>query len=278
VLAKKSARKSLKRDGKGAEPHNQGTSGYGGRVPEKPEGTRSPPRKNSWLASFATVVDTLRISGLTVVDSVRGRLDDKVSDDRIAWWARRVVAHAGLRVRVQGLGNRADGRAYVIMSNHQSHFDIPVLYYALGSNMRMVAKKELFDIPLFGRAMRESGFVEVDRGNKARAIESLDHAKDALDRGVSIWIAPEGTRSTTGALGSFKKGGFFLAMKTHAPILPVTVRGTHDVLPPHQLALRREIDVDVIVHEAIETSDIADGARARDELMQRVRAQIESAL
>jgi 1-acyl-sn-glycerol-3-phosphate acyltransferase len=230
------------------------------------------------LASAATVLDTIRISGLTVADSVRGRLDDGVSNDRIAWWARRVVAHAGLRVRVQGLGHKDDSRAYVIMSNHQSHFDIPVLYYALGSSMRMVAKKELFDIPLFGRAMRDSGFVEVDRGNKARAIESLDHAKEALARGVSIWIAPEGTRSPTGELGSFKKGGFFLAMKTGAPILPVTVRGTHDVLPPHTIALLCERDVDVVIHEAIETKDVADGARGRDDLMQRVHAQIASAL
>jgi 1-acyl-sn-glycerol-3-phosphate acyltransferase len=144
--------------------------------------------------------------------------------------------------------------------------------------MRMVAKKELFDIPLFGRAMRESGFVEVDRGNHKSAIESLDHAKDALARGVSIWIAPEGTRSQTGAMGPFKKGGFFLAMKTGAPILPVTVRGTHDVLPPHQLKLHREIDVDVIVHDAIETAELVDTSRSREELMQRVRAQIEGAL
>jgi 1-acyl-sn-glycerol-3-phosphate acyltransferase len=226
------------------------------------------------MASAVTVVDTLRISGLTVADSLRGRLDDRVSNDRIAWWARRVIAHASLRVRVQGKGNKDDARAYVIMSNHQSHFDIPVLYYALGSNMRMVAKKELFRIPVFGPAMRRSGFIEVDRGNKTRAIESLDHAREALARGVSIWIAPEGTRSQTGELGPFKKGGFFLAEKTQAPILPVTIKGTHDVLPPHHYALACDRDVDVVIHAPIEPKE----GEPRDALMERVRNVIGSAL
>lgn len=224
------------------------------------------------------MVDTLRIAAETIALSVRGGLTEEVANERLTWWAHRVVAHAGARVRVQGLANREDGRAYVIMSNHQSNFDVPVLFYSLGAHMRMVGKKELFDLPLFGPAMRRAGFIEVDRKDHRRALASMGRVREAVLRGMSIYLAPEGTRSKTGELGTFKKGGFLVAQQTGTPILPVTLRGTRDVLPSHSAFPARGVDVDVIVHEPLEVEREDDPKHARTDLMDRTRAAIASAL
>jgi 1-acyl-sn-glycerol-3-phosphate acyltransferase len=241
--------------------------------------SRLPRRSNaSPLASLLSLVDTLRISAETIALSVRGKLSEEIANERLEWWAHRVVAHAGARIRVQGLGNREEGRAYVIMSNHQSNFDVPVLFYALGPRMRMVGKKELFDVPLFGPAMRRAGFIAVDRKDHARAIASMERVRDSVLRGMSIYLAPEGTRSTTGELGKFKKGGFLVAQQTGTPILPITLRGTRDVLPSHSPFPTRDVDVDVVVHAPLDVTREEDPKHAREDLMERTRAAIASAL
>jgi len=236
------------------------------------------PATASPLASLLSLVDTLRISAETVALSVKGDLTEQIANERLTWWAHRVVAHAGARVRVQGLANREDGRAYVIMSNHQSNFDVPTLYYALGPQMRMVGKMELFKVPLFGAAMKRAGFIAVDRADHRRAIASMDRVRDAVRRGMSIYLAPEGTRSKTGELGKFKKGGFLVAQQTGAPILPITLRGTRDVLPSHSPFPRRGIDVDVIIHPPLDVEREDDPKHARQDLMDKTRAAIASAM
>ncbi len=223
-------------------------------------------------------MDTLRISAETITLSVRGELTEDVANERLSWWAHRVVAHAGARVRVQGLSNREEGRAYVIMSNHQSNFDVPTLYYALGAKMRMVGKKELFDVPLFGRAMQRAGFIAVDRKDHARAIASMERVRESVLRGMSIYMAPEGTRSVSGELQKFKKGGFLVAQQTGTPILPITLRGTRDVLPSHSAFPIRGVDVDVVVHTPLDVEREQDAKHARQDLMDRTRAAIASAL
>ena len=193
---------------------------------------------------------------------------------------------AGAQSSLGGLdGARPKGSTYVVMSNHQSHYDVPVLYYVLGGRMLMVAKTELFAIPLFGRAIRDAGMIEVDRGNRQRAIASLATAKKQLEAGTHIWIAPEGTRSESGELLPFKKGGFVLALDMEAPILPITIKGTRDVLPAHGMFSRRGVEVHVTIHAPIDTSPFkarsngrGDAKIARDDLMKEVRLAIASAL
>jgi 1-acyl-sn-glycerol-3-phosphate acyltransferase len=237
------------------------------------------PRPNaSPLASFLSVVDTLRVSTETVALSVRGRLTEAAANEHLSWWAHRLVAHVSATVRIQGLANRDPGNAYVIMSNHQSNFDVPVLFYALGPEMRMVGKKELFDIPLFGPAMRRSGFIEVDRRDHHRAIASMERVRESILRGVSVFMAPEGTRSSNGELGPFKKGGFLVAQQTGAPILPITIRGTRNVLPSHTMIPTCGQEIDVIVHAPIHVEKEESPKHAREDLMNRVRTAIASAL
>ncbi len=237
-------------------------------------------KRRSLLLSLRNVYETLAVSAPTVVDALRGRVTREVCDARLERWASHVVRNAEIVVTVHGRENMAPGRTYVLMSNHQSHYDVAVLFYVLGTNIRMVAKKELFDVPVFGQAMRSAGFIEVDRGNHEKAIASLAEARQKLQGGTHIWIAPEGTRSTTGELMPFKKGGFVLALETGAPVLPITVRGTREILPSHGARSRRGVEVHVTMHPPIETVALASMERraARDELMTQVRRAIGSSL
>ncbi|MEO7730482.1 MAG: lysophospholipid acyltransferase family protein, partial [Kofleriaceae bacterium] len=141
------------------------------------------------------------------------------------------------------------------MSNHQSHLDIPMLYATLPSpSIRMLAKTELFKIPLWGRGLREAEFIEVDRSNHTSAVRSIDQAARLLRDGVSIYLAPEGTRSRDGRIGKLKKGGFHLAMGTGAPIVPVAIRGTITILPRGGKVMRSGQRVSVEIGQPIDVA------------------------
>lgn len=205
--------------------------------------------------SLYTAYQVLRITAPTAVEAMVGRGDRAAHDRRLHAFARRVIDRTGIQLTVTGADRVPLDRAYVYMSNHQSHMDIPVLYASVPSpTLRMVAKTELFRIPLFGRAMRASDFVEVDRGNRARAVASLERAGKVIDSGVSVWIAPEGSRTRTGELGALKKGGFYLARNTGAPIVPVAINGTYNVLPPKSTRTTRGVPVDVTFGRPIDTA------------------------
>jgi 1-acyl-sn-glycerol-3-phosphate acyltransferase len=173
-----------------------------------------------------------RITAPSLVEVVRNDLTRDAVDERTHWFGRRVIELLKIDLTATGAERVPTDRAYVYMSNHQSHLDIPILYATLPSTtIRMLAKKELFDIPLWGRSLRAAEFVEVDRGNHARAVKSIEFAAKLVRDGVSIYLAPEGTRSRDGKIGRLKKGGFHLAIGTRAPIVPVAIRGTIDILP-----------------------------------------------
>ncbi|HEX3775475.1 MAG TPA: lysophospholipid acyltransferase family protein [Polyangiaceae bacterium] len=219
---------------------------------------------------------TLRISVPTIIEGLRGTLTAEVCDERLAWWSRELVSKAEIELRIAGAERVPKESAFVVMSNHQSHYDIPVLYQSLPLRLRMVAKSELFRIPIWAQAMRAAGFVEVDRGDRERAIQSLERARAAIAKGTSIWIAPEGTRSRDGALGPFKLGGFHLAVGAHARILPVTISGTRRTLPAKGSHVTTGSTVNVTVHQPIEPANF--GAEVGEPLIQAVRSAIESAL
>jgi 1-acyl-sn-glycerol-3-phosphate acyltransferase len=165
------------------------------------------------------------------------------------------------------------------MSNHQSLYDIPVLFYVIGPNIRMVTKKELFGVPVFGGALSAAGFVKIDRSDRDAAIRSLDDARSLLSDGTHVWIAPEGTRSKSGALGPFKKGAFYLAFEAGLPILPVTLQGTRDVLAAKGVVSHAGARVKVTIHEKIDPRPYTErGKDGREALMNEVRRAIESAL
>ncbi|HEY3497924.1 MAG TPA: lysophospholipid acyltransferase family protein [Polyangiaceae bacterium] len=194
------------------------------------------------------VFHTLRICVPTVIESALGTVKTPTCDVRLDSWSRALVRYARIGIEVSGLENAAGDEAFVVMSNHQSLYDIPVLFQALRPRrLRMVAKSELFRVPIWAGAMRAAGFVEVDRGNRIAAMRSLERAREAIRAGTSIWIAPEGTRSETGELGAFKKGGFHLASGAGARILPVALTGTSRILPAKGTRVSDDVSVRVVV-------------------------------
>jgi 1-acyl-sn-glycerol-3-phosphate acyltransferase len=218
---------------------------------------------------------TLRVSVPTLFEALMGRLTADACDTRLDWWSKQLLAKAEVALHSAGV-ERARGGPFVVMSNHQSLYDIPALYQTLPLRLRMVAKAELFKIPIWAQAMRAAGFVELDRSARERAIESLERAQSALGQGTSIWIAPEGTRSKDGRLGPFKLGGFHLAVGAAARILPVTVSGTRLILPAKGASVVPGVKVFVTVHEPIDPARF--GSEVSDELVEAVRSKIESAL
>jgi 1-acyl-sn-glycerol-3-phosphate acyltransferase len=225
----------------------------------------------SLKTTLDVVAPMMAISAGTLFDALRGSLTRQASDDRIAWWASQVVRRTGMDLRVEGREHLEGAETFVVMSNHQSHIDIPVLFAAVSPRLRMVTKKELFRVPIWGKAMRESGFIEIDRQNRDRAIESLRVAKETLRSGVHVWIAPEGTRSRDGVMLPFKKGGFMTALDSDTRILPVGVSGTRDVLPKGRAKARAGQRIAVVIGAPIDVS-----GKDRDGLMVETRSAIEA--
>jgi 1-acyl-sn-glycerol-3-phosphate acyltransferase len=230
------------------------------------------------LLALRAMYETLEISAPTVAEALVSRVTREKCDVRLERWSRRLLAQAEVDLTVSGREHIVPGKPYVVMSNHASHYDVPILFQAFPGTLRMVAKTELFRIPIFGGALTAAGFVEIDRSNSKRAIASLNAAREHLAKGVSIWIAPEGTRSRTGELGRFKKGGFMLAIDAELPVLPVGIAGSRDVLAAHGRVVRRGARVHVTFRPPVEHPRGENGAAARDALMASVHDEIVRAL
>jgi 1-acyl-sn-glycerol-3-phosphate acyltransferase len=233
--------------------------------------------------SLRNMAETLAISVPTVVDAARGRLTRSVCDERLWGWSTRVVENLDITLEVTGREQFDPSKTYLVMSNHQSHYDVPVLFHVLGprvlkaKSLRMIAKIELFSVPFFGRAMLEAGFIAIDRESRKAAMASLKKAKETMRSGVNVWIAPEGTRSRDGTLLPFKKGGFHLALDVGESVLPVTIQGTRFALPRGAGRSTRGAHVHVTVHPPIDVGPYGRGASSITALTNDVRAVIASA-
>jgi 1-acyl-sn-glycerol-3-phosphate acyltransferase len=218
------------------------------------------------------LLETLAISAPTVADAFIGRLTRERVDARLAWWARGILEAAQVRVEIEGR-ERVPSRPVLFMSNHGSHLDVPILYVACPGSLRMIAKAELFKVPVWGRAMRDAGFISVDRsGDREQARIAMARAGETIGSGISIWIAPEGTRSRDGSLGKLKRGGFRLAVETATPIVPVRIDGAREILPPGSRFLGDGGTVHVRFGEVIDV-----GGKDEDALMTAVADAIRGA-
>lgn len=222
------------------------------------------------------VVETAKISVPAVWRSQRGTLTDAFCDEKLRSWSRRLLDRVELDLRVTGLERLLpDATSYVVMSNHQSLYDIPTLFVALPLSLRMAAKAELFSVPIWGRAMTVAGFVKIDRKDPERARAALAAAGATMQaRGLSLAISPEGTRSPDGFVRRFKRGGFEFAQATGLPILPVAIDGTRHILPKGADRVRLGQVVHVTVLEPIVAPNFEDFEGLRES----VRAQIAGAL
>lgn len=191
------------------------------------------------------------------------------------FWSLLNVFLAGARITIKGGEKIEKGRSYVVMSNHQSLFDIWALIGKLPLQLRWVIRSGIKKMPVFGYALERMGHVYIDRGNRENTTQRLREATQKIRKGVSVAIFPEGTRSRNGRLQRFHKGGAVIALGTGAPILPVTVNGGRFVLPKGTLALMPG-KIEVIVGDAIDPGSF--GEDRKDELMATVRKAIEKNL
>src|SRR6202049_1130830 len=183
------------------------------------------------------------------------------------------VRLTGVRVKTVGLDKLDPGRTYIFMSNHVSNVDPPITIPLIPKRTSVMVKKELFNYPILGRAMRMGSLVPVDRGNRDAGIESVRAAKQVVRQGLNMTIYVEGRRSFDGKLLPFKKGPFYLAMECGVPVVPITITGTHYVMPKGRFAIKPGTAT-VIFHPPIEPKDFG----SRECLMEKVRAVIDSGL
>lgn len=173
-----------------------------------------------------------------LMKSVGKSIDRKVTDDYLDMFWKMHFQHSFTSLYATGQNVLTPGETYVFMSNHESWMDIPAMFGAAPKSLRMVSKAGLMKVPILGHAMHTAGFVAIDRQNRSKAIKQLDEARKRLDEGISIWIAPEGTRSRNGMIGSFKKGGFYLAKQLKKSIGPVFIEGAAKVMAPDSVAVK----------------------------------------
>lgn len=175
-------------------------------------------------------------------------------------WARIILALAGVSVRLIEEEPLQSGRPYIFAANHQSQFDIFAMHGYFKADFRWLAKKELFQIPFFGRAMRMAGHISIDRAQGRQAMKSLIQAANRIAAGTSVIIFPEGTRSRDGRLHPFKSGGMFLAIKSGVPLVPVAISGTYEILPKGKL-LSRPGNILIRMGKPIETKNFKTGQK-----------------
>jgi 1-acyl-sn-glycerol-3-phosphate acyltransferase len=152
------------------------------------------------------------------------------------FWGQTALFAGKVSLEVDGVEGIPDSPV-IFMSNHQGAFDIPALFRAIPCRFSWLAKKELFNIPLFGHAMAAAGYLAIDRVHGRRSLESIRRAANAISDGTSVVIFPEGTRSATGEILPFKRGGFILASMAGVPIVPVVISGSRAIMPPRTLSL-----------------------------------------
>jgi 1-acyl-sn-glycerol-3-phosphate acyltransferase len=170
-------------------------------------------------------------------------------------WSKIILRVTNTNVVRKGLDHITPKKSYIVICNHQSNLDIPVLVANLPLLVTFIAKKELFKIPFFGWGLKGAGMIKVDRSNTKQAIDSLKKAeKNIIDNKLSVIAFPEGTRSHDGEIHPFKKGPFIFAMNTGIPILPVSLKGTFNILPREKLLLKKG-DVILQIYTPIEVKN-----------------------
>jgi len=183
-------------------------------------------------------------------------------------WAWTMLKVTCVQVFIRGREKIVPGQSYIIISNHQSEYDILALVTALKIQFRWIIKKELRKVPLFGYALDLSRNIFIDRSNPDQAMKSIHEGLDRLPPGVGVMFFAEGTRSGDGSIQPFKKGGFVMALEKGIPILPVTVNGSRKILPKKSLVFRPGT-IEVVVSDPIDTAGWPKD-RMRD-LMDRTR-------
>ena len=191
-------------------------------------------------------------------------------------WGRILCWLTPVRVSVDGAGNADPSRSYVVVCNHQSQYDIFLVYGWLKLDLKWVLKAELRKVPGVGIGCEKAGHIFVDRSNPDKARKAVSDALADVGDGVGVLFFAEGTRSADGKLGPFKKGAFRVAASQNLPVLPVTIIGTRDIQKPRSWMIFPG-SIRMVIHPAIEPAGDSDAETVRY-LLTRTREAIASAL
>jgi 1-acyl-sn-glycerol-3-phosphate acyltransferase len=186
-------------------------------------------------------------------------------------WATIILKLSRVQVETVGLENILRGKPQIFMSNHQSDFDIFIVLAYIPVQFRWIAKKELFRIPAFGKAMRNAGYIEMDRQNHGKALKSLEIAAQKIREGKSVMSFPEGTRSQDGRIKTFKQGMFHLALQAGVPIIPISIIGASEIMPKRSLVVHPG-KITMIIGKPFDVTPYT--AETRHELIADVRSVI----
>lgn len=222
--------------------------------------------RSIFIVSAALCITALTAACVVVVNIFSA--EEKLSRRIGRRWAKILLYISGVKVEIIGTENIISGQAQIFMANHQSDFDILICMAGIPVDFIWTAKKELFRIPVFGKAMRASGFIEIDRQDRERAINSLAQAAAKFQEGLSVATFPEGTRSRDGRLLPFKQGMFYLAIQTGTPIVPVTIIGSGKIMSKESWHLNRG-KIIMVIDKPIDVSGYTIETRAP--LMEIVR-------
>ena len=187
----------------------------------------------------------------------------------INFYAKKVFEIFSIPVEIRGLENLKDLPPCIIVSNHFSSLDIPLILGFIPRNIRMVAKAELLKVPLIGWMIKRAKFVPIHRKEFKKAVEELKVAEWLFENGFDLYMAPEGTRSLDGTVKEFKKGPFVLSIKHKVPILPVTIINTNFAMPKRYIMPREKVPVGMVIHKAVLSDEY--NYDMRDLLKEKVR-------
>ncbi len=217
---------------------------------------------------------TLYITIQVLWQQLTNTYDRKFGDGMLRWWSSNLLGVVDVKCSVNDpYGIRIEpGKRYIIMSNHSSLYDIPIIITTMPGSIRMLTKKELFKVPLWGKGMKAGEFIAIDRHDFEQAKRDLKAAREKMESGIVLWIAPEGTRSRTGELGEFKKGGVIMAIESGATIIPVGIIGSADILQPKTWDFYLGKEVKVNVGQPIDASKYS--LENKEELLDALRASI----
>lgn len=205
---------------------------------------------------FILVIVTILLATLALIAALlepKGRVYNVISKI----WSNSILWISGVKVELIGTEYLQANESYVYVSNHISLFDIPVVIKAIPGQLRLVFKKELAKIPIFGWQLKLGPYILIDRQNPGKAMQSLNQAIEKIKQGVSVLLFAEGTRSKDGSIQSFKRGAFTLATRSGKKIVPLTIKGTFEILPKKKFNLRSG-KVKLIIDKPIENDGNTD--------------------
>lgn len=230
------------------------------------------------LLAHVFVIVSVIVWGLVCLLIILFRLPMGVLTRAGVGWLDFVCWLHGIRFEIDRSESEFDpSRPTLIVSNHQSLWDIPAAMKAFrGANVRMVAKKELFAIPIFGTVLRFGDFISVDRGNQTSSKAATRAIGERLARGIHVWVAPEGTRSDGSTLLPFKKGAFAVAIDSQIPVQPIVIIDSYKALPKTSWFPRAGSVVHVKILKQVSTAGLA--ANERGALAQKVYDQMKDVL